>query len=555
MGGNSVRTVASVQQKEITTSRAKLFRDELTAPSLSFIMEAHDGLSAKVVEQAGFRGIWASGLSISAALGLRDCNEASLTQVLDVLDFMTDATTIPAMLDGDTGYGNYNNFRLLVRKLSQRGIAAVCIEDKIFPKTNSFLGDFQPLADIDEYCGKIKAGNDAKLDDDFTIVARIEALIAGYGLDEALKRAEAYHAAEADAILIHSRSKQADEVLAFAREWANRSPLILVPTSYYMTPMDDFRKAEIAMVIWANHTLRASLRAMQEVCAQLHKEESLVNIEDRVASMKNLFAISGNDALKSEEERYLTSKTKDYRTIVLAAGRGDLGALTDEKPKCMLDVHGQPLLRRLVSTFNERGIRDIQIVRGYRKEAIDLPAIKTLDNDAYETTGEAYSLACAADALAGSCLVSFGDILFRGHVLDRIMEVPGDIVLAVDTLWAQRTSTPATSRADLAICSAPFTGEYLGTDEQQLVRLEQGTNPQDTHGRWIGLAKLSDAGCLAVRAELDAMRADGSLAQAAMADLFNRLVARGHTIKVCYITGLWLDVNDAADLASAQNFP
>ena len=126
-------------------------------------MEAHNALSARIVEEAGFRGIWASGLSISAALGVRDNNEASWTQVLEVVEFMSDATHIPILLDGDTGYGNFNNMRRLVKKLEQRGVAAVCIEDKLFPKTNSFIGsERQPLATIDEFTGKIKAVKDAQ---------------------------------------------------------------------------------------------------------------------------------------------------------------------------------------------------------------------------------------------------------------------------------------------------------------------------------------------------------------------------------------------------------
>src|SRR5215468_11308796 len=109
------------------------------SPYLTFLLEAHNGLSAKIVEEAGFEGIWASGLSISASLGVRDSNEASWTQVLEVAEFMADATSVPILLDGDTGYGDFNSVRRLVRKLEQRGIAGVCIEDKLFPKINSFL--------------------------------------------------------------------------------------------------------------------------------------------------------------------------------------------------------------------------------------------------------------------------------------------------------------------------------------------------------------------------------------------------------------------------------
>src|SRR5215813_8674439 len=186
-------------------SKARQFKRLLQSRRLEFLMEAHNALSARIVEEAGFRGIWASGLSISATLALRDNNEASWTQVLEVVEFMSDATRVPILLDGDTGYGNFNSMRRLVRKLEQRGIAGVCIEDKIFPKTNSFIrGTAQPLAEIDEFAGKIKAGKEAQTDPDFVIVARVEAFIAGWGLEEAMKRAEAYRLAGADAILIHS---------------------------------------------------------------------------------------------------------------------------------------------------------------------------------------------------------------------------------------------------------------------------------------------------------------------------------------------------------------
>ena len=186
-------------------SRFARLRNILTTTPLSFLMEAHSGLSAKIAEEAGFEAIWASGLTISASLGLRDSNEASWTQVLEVLEYMADAVRVPILVDGDTGYGNFNSVRRLVRKLGERGIAGVCIEDKLFPKTNSFIGEGQPLADVAEFCGRIRAGKDSQTDDAFTIVARTEALISGRGMDEALRRAEAYHAAGADAILIHSK--------------------------------------------------------------------------------------------------------------------------------------------------------------------------------------------------------------------------------------------------------------------------------------------------------------------------------------------------------------
>src|ERR1700761_5830642 len=132
---------------------AASLRDLILSNDLSFLMEAHDGLSAAIAARSGFRGLWASGLSISSALGYRDANEASWTQVVDVVERMVDATGIPVLVDGDSGFGNFNNARLLAKKLEQRGAAGVAIEDKGFPKMNSFVGDRHPLADIAEFSG------------------------------------------------------------------------------------------------------------------------------------------------------------------------------------------------------------------------------------------------------------------------------------------------------------------------------------------------------------------------------------------------------------------
>ena len=211
-----------------TTQLKQLLQSDET----EFILEAHDGLSAKIVEEAGFKGIWGSGLSISAALGVRDNNEASWTQILEVAEFMSDATTIPILLDADTGYGNFNNVRRLVHKLEQRGVAGCCIEDKLFPKTNSFINsEAQPLADMNEFAGKIRAAKDTQQDPDFCVVARVEAFIAGWGLSEALRRAETYYEAGADAILMHSKINSAEQVLSFMEEWQDTCPVVIVPKS------------------------------------------------------------------------------------------------------------------------------------------------------------------------------------------------------------------------------------------------------------------------------------------------------------------------------------
>jgi phosphoenolpyruvate phosphomutase len=285
------------------------FKSLLRSNQLEFLMEAHSGLSAHIAEEAGFQGLWGSGLSISAALGVRDNNEASWTQVLEVVEFMADATRVPILLDADTGYGNFNNVRRLVRKLEQRGVAAMCIEDKLFPKTNSFIrGEAQPLAEIDEFAGKIKAAKDTQSDPDFCVIARVEAFIAGWGLAETLKRAEAYHRAGADGVLIHSKLHAPDEILAFMREWGTTCPVVIVPTMYYDTPTRVFEDAGISVAIWANHLLRASIAAMQQAARRIHAARSIEPLEAEIVPVEEIFRLQDAGELEKAEKRYLPER-------------------------------------------------------------------------------------------------------------------------------------------------------------------------------------------------------------------------------------------------------
>ncbi len=549
------KTVQQTHTPDAPLRKTTQLRRMLESDQLEFIMEAHNGLSAKIVEEAGFKGIWASGLSMSAAMGVRDSNEASWTQVLEVLEFMSDATSIPILVDGDTGWGNFNNLRRAVQKFCQHGIAGVCIEDKLFPKTNSFIGEGQPLADIDEFCGKIKAGKDSQTDDDFQIVARIEALIAGWGLDEALRRAEAYHAAGADAVLIHSKQSSPDEVLAFMKEWANRCPVVLVPTKYFTTPAATFEDAGASLVIWANHNMRAAITAMRETSRRIYRERSLAGVEPGVISVSDVFQLVGNEELASAEKRYLPKRVKAPGAVILAASRGAaFGEMTADKPKCMLEVRGQPLLRRLVEIFRGSGVRDVSVVRGYMKDAINLPGITTVDNDFYERSGEAASLACAAEALGGPTFVAYGDILFRQYFIDLLEDTDADIAVVADAHWRERQSESDAWVRDFVTCSKPYSASYLDEEPAYLKAVGEDIADANRHGEWTGLMRLSATGAARVRAELDAMQNDGALNGADLPMLLTRLASAGEKIQVVYVTGQWLDVDDYADLITAGRF-
>jgi phosphoenolpyruvate phosphomutase len=545
--------VAGINAKHSPQTRSAKLRQMLQSEELEFLMEAHNGLSARIVREAGFKGIWASGLSISAQFGVRDNNEASWTQVVEMLEFMADASDLPILLDGDTGYGNFNNMRRLVRKLEQRGIAGVCIEDKQFPKTNSFLnGERQPLADIEEFAGKIAAGKDTQNDDNFCIVARVEALIAGWGMDEALRRAEAYRLAGADAILIHSKLTKPDEIVTFAKEWARRSPLIIVPTRYYSTPTDVFRQAGISTVIWANHLVRSAASAMQSVAKEIFESQTLVNVEDRIVSVNEIFRLQDADEYSAAERIYLSNSSAPRAAVVLAATRGrGLEAMTQDRPKVMLPIAGKPLLRWLVDGFKKESINDITVVGGYRADAIDTAGIKLVLNERYAETGELTSLACAIESLDSDAVISYGDLLFRSYVLRDLVESKAEFSVVVDSLM---TGTSNHTVRDFAYCSRGDDRGLFGTP----VLLERVTGAADSqrapHGRWIGLLNVSRAGLSKLKAALKSLRAEDRFDALDMPALLNALIAGGAAIEVLYVHGHWRGVNDLDDLRQAVDF-
>ncbi|MDR4495007.1 MAG: phosphoenolpyruvate mutase [Nitrospirales bacterium] len=536
--------------------KSSQFKKLLRSPQLEFICEAHNGLSAKIVEEAGFQGIWASGLSISAQFGVRDNNEASWTQVLDNLEFMSDATRIPILLDGDTGYGNFNNMQRLIRKLEQRHIAAVCIEDKLFPKTNSFLkGEAQPLADMEEFCGKIKAGKDAQSDPDFCIIARVEAFICGWGLAEALRRAEAYHQAGADGILIHSALAVPDEILAFKREWGDRCPVVIVPTKYYATPTDVFRQHGISLVIWANHMLRASVASMQATARTLQEQENLLSIEDEIISVSEIFRLQGAAELLEAEKRYLPKTAERASAIVLAASRGDeLGELTEDKPKTMVNIRGVPLLSHIADAYNSMGIKDILVVRGYKKGAVNLPNLHYVDNDEFADTGELYSLRKALQAKRShpqDTIISYGDVLFNTYIPQALLQAKDDFVIFVDSDWKEKTSY--NRLGGFAECTAPNSRKAFNT-QIHLTQLGTAIAPDKIHGVWMGFFKVSAPGLAPLQEILADLLKNPAHRKAGMASLFQEMLKRRYSIRVLYTVGHWLDINSLDDVVQAGSF-
>jgi len=264
---------------------------------------AFDAMSAKLVEFHGFDAVWAGSFAISATHAVPDASILTMTEFFDAASNMAETCKIPVIADCDTGYGGPSNVSHMVRKYENAGIAAICIEDKTFPKQNSLLENGQnDLISEKEFVAKIIAAKEAKQNKDFMIIARVEALISGAGMNEALKRATAYEKAGADAILIHSKKKTPEEVFEFAESWKGNSPIIVIPTTYDSVSLDELISHKIKMVIHANQTLRAAHASMSRILKQMINSNSLSEVKEEISSMEDIFHLQEMFNIQEKEK-------------------------------------------------------------------------------------------------------------------------------------------------------------------------------------------------------------------------------------------------------------
>ena len=282
-------------------------REFLTSPGVAVGVGAGDALSAKLVEGAGFDFIWSSSLCISASFAVPDASLISMSQYCEAARAMNEVVSIPIIADCDTGYGNANNLIYAVKKFEEAGIVGISVEDKKFPKDNSLLeGGCQELAPIEEFVGKIKAAKDHRQNEEFIVIARVEALIAGWGQEEAMKRSLLYVEAGADCILIHSKAKQPDEILEFIRNWNRPTPLILVPTNYPSLTLREVEKLKkVKLFIYANQPLRASVKAQEALLEEMKRAGGIHTIDQMMVPVSHVFDLQGVPAMKEKEKRYL----------------------------------------------------------------------------------------------------------------------------------------------------------------------------------------------------------------------------------------------------------
>jgi len=256
------------------------------------LVSVGDAITAKLIEEAGFGGVWVSGFEVSARLGLVDNGCITMTEMLNAAKTVVDATYLPVVVDVDNGYGGIHNFIRTVREFEKIGCAGICVEDNIFPKRNSLWGGKVPLIPMKEQGAKIKAGKNSQKTKNFIIIARTEALIRGYGMKEAIRRAKYYCKCGADMVLIHSRESSGKEALKIPKSWKSGVPLMIVPTKFPHLRNQDLFNAGFSVVVLANQTERVKIKAIREALKAIKKHDCLLPIEQELSAtlddMRNL---------------------------------------------------------------------------------------------------------------------------------------------------------------------------------------------------------------------------------------------------------------------------
>ncbi len=409
-------------------------------------IEVHNGLSGLIAndikiedtfEILEFDALWESSLTDSASKGLPDIELVSMDSRLATTEQIARVTDKPIIFDGDTG-GDISQFQYLIPRLEAIGVSAVIIEDKVFPKRNSLDNNArQELEDPKIFAAKIKAGKEMKKSRDFMIIARIESLIAGKSVEDALKRAEVYLKAGVDGIMIHSNEENPDKIKLFAQKYKELSmisgfgkPLVAVPTSYNKIKDTELKDLGFNIVIHANHMLRSAFKSMEEVGKTILLNDRSYESNNLCVPVKKIFEKVGFSAIV-EKDKLLGINPP---VIITAAGYDSLPIQLgqDKLPKALMNINGKTLLERQINLFKQAGVNDINVIVGYNADMFNIQGANYIVNKDWQNTFAMNSLMLAKDKMKNGFIYSNPDIIFDQEILDKLIKAEGDIVVVVD---------------------------------------------------------------------------------------------------------------------------
>ncbi len=561
--------------------RRRLLKEALNKGELVRIIEAHNGLSGIVANNAkvqgldeenpiarDFDGVWESSLTDSASKGHPDIEIVSFDSRLQTIHEILAVTNKPMIVDGDTG-GEPNNFEYAVTKLERAGVSAVIIEDKVFPKRNSLeAGTSQEQENPEEFAKKIRRGKAVQASDDFMIIARIESLIAEAGMDDAKRRARVYLEAGVDGIMIHSKQKSPEEVFEFAifyrelqKELNITKPLICVPTTYNTVHEDELHAAGFNIVIYANHLLRAAYQSMLETAKTILINQRSFEADPICAPVREIFKTVG--FLDVKEKDKLEESLRADSVIIPAAGEDEiLKPILNGKPKTMLEISGKTILDRQIDSLNANGLSNITVVTGYAGDKIQASNIGTIHNPNYSKGTTLHSLMLARSKMENGFTMLYSDILLEDHILSPLVRCQEDIVLVVDNA-IQFHRHEEGKVVDFVISrnkSSRNKRKIRFIYENSIAKIGEKIDPEEATHEFIGLAKFSKTGAENfVQTFEDCSQNHNSnlsknkeFGQFSFTNLIQEMIDRGFPVHFFEIHQGWLEIHDENDVALAN---
>ncbi len=321
------------------------------------------------------------------------------------------------------------------------------------------------------------------------------------------------------------------------------------------------------MVIYANQSIRAAIWAMREALENLRQHGKANTVDQQIVPLQEVYNLVGVTKMKEDEQRFLPPGGEPVTALIAAAGfEKHLLPLTKKRPKCLLDIKGKTILERQIAALNECGIKDISLIRGYQKTAIEMPHIRFYDNDQFEQTGDLFSFFCAEQEMNGRSLFLYGDIIFDTAILQKLLKSPADLAIIVDLAWQDhplKEFPDSQARPDLVLLESPPAKSYryvTPEEANRVIRIGRDLPHDQAHGEFIGLMMASSNGIEALKHLYHELRERGpqngvhespSLEQASLTDILQKLIEAGHEVQAIFTYKGWMDVDSFEDYQKA----
>ena len=517
-------------------------------------LEAHSGLSGLVTEKLDFDFIWESSLTDSASKGLPDASIVGNESRIHTIDEILNVTTKPMIVDGDTG-GDEDNFRFLIKRLENQGVSAVIIEDKIFPKRNSFGGTVGAgMEDPIIFSKKLEVGMKTKSTENFLIIARLESLIAGLGMNETMMRAEKYINAGVDGIMIHSKLKEPSEVLEFIPKFeelcnklGRRPYLIAVPTTYNIISDDELINLGVDIIIHANHLLRASYKSMIDTATLISNSRRSYEADPAITSVKEIFSAVGYDKIIERDKE----KSPDISGFIASAGDYKI----NNTQRSLNKILGKPLISHQIETFKKAGIEKIKITVNNQNDFDpfldkDINLIETKDIKQNQMLD---SIMAGLEGIKGPVILTYGDILFNEKIISELIAGENDIVIAADSSYKYHKHE-IDKKLELVSYkdpdNKPSKRKLKMTDTFEVKKVSKNLNLEEAQSEFFGLAYFSSEGIINLKSCYQEIK-EGNKSRFFI-DILNFMIQREIKVFCNEFDGGWIELHTENDFELAE---